>query len=170
VIPVINVQCSKSKFIQASLPYNSSSSEIHVAKLLYLVVLLRVLDLVAGPFDVRPASLNVECVVERKFFVHHSEAVVGPHVVKPMSGEFARPVIQVTVRHMTVTEYCTALRNVLLHKWNNMVHAFVLNAVDQLDLGASTVHPEHPPDDDCTSLAMKLLVIYLAFVNFDRSG
>lgn len=51
-----------------------------------------------------------------------------------------------------------------------MVHALVFNTVDQLNLGAATVHTKHPTDDYRTALTVKLLMIYFAFVDFDRTG
>jgi len=45
----------------------------------------------------------------------HSEAVIGPHVVKAMSCQFASTIIQIAVGHVTVTKYGATLGDVFLH-------------------------------------------------------
>jgi len=70
---------------------------------------------------------------------------------------------------MTVTENGTTLCDVFFHKWNYMIHALVFNAVNKLNLGTATVHSEHPTNDDCTTLTVKLFMVDFAFVNFNRT-
>ena len=68
---------------------------------------------------------------------------------------------------MTVTENGTTLCDVFFHQGYDMIHALVFDAVNELNLGAAAVHTEHPTNDDCTALTVKLFMVNFAFVDFN---
>jgi hypothetical protein len=45
---------------------------------------------------------------------------------------------------VTITEDSTTLHYVFLHDWDHSLDAFVFDAVDYVDLCATTEHSEHP--------------------------
>ncbi len=50
-----------------------------------------------------------------------------------------------------------------------MIHAFVFDAVNELDFCAAAVHSEHPTNDYRAALTVKLFVVYFAFINLNRT-
>ena len=49
----------------------------------------------------------------------------------------------------------------LLHNRDHSLDAFVFDAVNYINLGATTEHTEHPPDDDVVPKAVKFAVVDL---------
>lgn len=158
------------KVVEASFADELASRQEHVAVLLNMVVPMGPLNLVAVLFYVRPAPFHVERRVERKLFVNHTVAVVGPHVVEAQLGQSGSPVIDVAVAHMGIREHHGALFAVLLHQRKYVGHGLLFDAVDHLDFGAATKHAEHPPNHRHVALAVVLLVVHLGLVDLDRAS
>jgi len=62
---------------------------------------------------------------------------------------------------VTITEDSATLHNMLLHNWDHSLDAFVFDAVNYINLGATTEHTKHPPDDDVVPETMKFAVVDL---------
>jgi hypothetical protein len=85
IVSVKLVNAPQSKVIQTPLPYKPFSYQKCVAKFLQFIVIRMEFDLIANFFNIRPASFNIQSLIKRKFFMHHPEAVIGPHMVKAKS-------------------------------------------------------------------------------------
>ena len=96
--------------------------------------------------------------------------MIGPHVIPAKLTQFANASVHITIAHVTVRVYQTAIVDMALHDRHNMLHAFVADAVADADLGLPAVHAEHPSHVDVVSEALESLMVHLTLVNLDRPG
>ena len=79
----------ESEFVYTFFFHYPLSQKVAVQMLLNFFVILLVFDFIRNFLNITPTALYVKRCIERELLMHHSKAVVGPHVVKTVSSELA---------------------------------------------------------------------------------